>query len=61
MRVHTFASKIGVDMLHAMDEHINKWLEEHNVEPKIVTQSCGSAPSRDVQGAEPVVITSIWY
>ncbi len=61
MRVQTFVSKVGVDTLHEMDEHINKWLELHNVEPKMVTQSCGSEPHRDVQAEEPVVITSIWY
>jgi hypothetical protein len=61
MRVQTFMSKVGIDTLHEMDDHINKWLEEHNVEPKFVTQSCGNEPHRDVQGEEPVVVTSIWY
>ena len=61
MRVQTFLSKVGIDTLHEMDDHINKWLEDHNVEPKLVTQSCGSEPQRDVQGEEPVLITSIWY
>lgn len=61
MRVQTFVSKIGVDTLHEMDDHINRWIEEHNVEPKLVTQACGNAPARDVQSEEPVVITSIWY
>ncbi len=61
MRVQTFVSKVGIDTLHGMDDHINKWIEEHNVEPKMVTQSCGIAPQRDVQSEGPVVITSIWY
>jgi len=61
MRVQTFVSKIGVDTLREMDDHINQWLETHNVEPKLVTQTCGSEPHRDVQVEEPVVITSIWY
>ncbi len=61
MRVQTFVSKVGIDTLHHMDDNINKWIEDHNVEPKLVTQSCGISPARDVQSEEPVVITSIWY
>lgn len=61
MKVQTFMGKPGIQPLHQMDEHINHWLEEHHVEPKRITQCFGYEHSREGQGEEPVVVTSVWY
>jgi hypothetical protein len=61
VRVQTFLSKVSVEALHQMDEHINAWLEEHNVEPKHITQTFSHDTNRQPDRQESVVITSVWY
>ena len=61
MRVQTFLGKVSMDSLRQMDEHINHWLETHNVEPKLVLQSFGQEKHREAGSNEPVIVTSIWY
>lgn len=61
MRVQTFMGKLGVEALRQMDEHINAWLEERQVTPRIVTQCFGHERPQGSHDVEPVVITSIWY
>ena len=61
MRVQTFVGKVGMDSLRQMDQQINHWLKQNNVEPKFVTQTFGYEPHREVNNNEPVIVTSIWY
>ena len=61
MRVQTFIGKSSTEGLHQMDEHINHWLETHDIEPKLVTQSYGCGNHHEVSSQEPVIVTSIWY
>ncbi len=61
MRVQTFLGKVSVEALHQMDEHINHWLETHEVEPRRITQTFGYERTRDGGAQEPVVVTSVWY
>lgn len=61
MRIQTFLGKVGMESLRQMDEHINHWLETHNVEPRFVVQTFGSETHREANSHEPVVVTSIWY
>jgi hypothetical protein len=61
MRVQTFIGKVTMDGLNLMDEHINKWLEEHNVEPKLVKQSFGYERPQLQGQQEPVIIVTVWY
>ena len=61
MRVKTFIGKVSVEGLRQMDEHINHWLEEQNVQPQFITQTYGIHQHHDTSSQEPVVISSIWY
>ncbi|GMW00857.1 MAG: hypothetical protein AMXMBFR84_19940 [Candidatus Hydrogenedentota bacterium] len=61
MRIQTFMGKVGVEGLTEMDEHINQWLAQHNVEPKHISQAFGQSTSRDGSHTEPVLIVSLWY
>lgn len=61
MRVQTFLSKVNMESLQQMDEHINAWLSHHNVEPKIVKQSFGYERPRDAAQQDPVIIVTVWY
>jgi hypothetical protein len=61
MRVQTFMSRVSVDALHQMDQHINDWLATHEVEPKMVSQSFGQDKARDGGVQEPIVVVSVWY
>ena len=61
MRVQTFLGKVSMDALRQMDEHINHWLETHQVEPKMVVQSFGHEKHREAGDEEPVVVMSVWY
>jgi len=61
MRVKTFLGKVNVEALRLMDEQVNEWLEENEVEPKLVTQAMGLEQFADTSHSEPVVVTSVWY
>ncbi|MDX9972864.1 MAG: hypothetical protein RBU21_07740 [FCB group bacterium] len=61
MRVQTFMGRVSVDSLHQMDHHINEWLSQHQVEPKMVSQCFGHDKSKDGGANEPVVVVSVWY
>ena len=61
MRVQTFVGKVNIEFLQQMDDHINNWLAEHNVEPKIVKQSFGYERCRESNTQEPVIVVTIWY
>ena len=61
MKIQTFIGKLSVEALQQTDEHINLWLEEHNVEPKIINQTFGYERSHEISHNEPVLITSVWY
>ena len=61
MRVQSFIGKVSMEGLRQMDDHINHWLERHQVEPKKVTQCFGSEKHREANSEEPVVVTSVWY
>ena len=61
MHVHTFIGKVSVEGLRQMDEHINQWLEQNQVEPQHITQTFCTDSHHDTGSKEPVVVTSIWY
>jgi len=61
MRVQTFVGKVSIESLRQLDEHINHWLETHEVEPKHVSQTFGYGAHREASTQEPVIITTIWY
>ncbi len=61
MRVQSFLGKVSVEALHQMDESINRWLDEHGVEPKLVSQTFGYEHHNDSSLQEPVVVTSVWF
>ncbi len=61
MRVQTFIGKVTMDGLGLMDEHINRWLEQHNVEPKLVKQSFGYERPQQQGQQEPVIVVTVWY
>ncbi len=61
MQVKTFLGKVSVESLGQMDEHINRWLEEENVEPKKITQSFGYEKFHESGNQEAAIITSVWY
>jgi hypothetical protein len=61
MRVKTFMGKVNLEALRHMDEQINKWMAENEVEPKTVTQSMGTEQFSDGSHEEPAVVTSLWY
>jgi len=61
MRVQTFLGKVSMEALQQMDEHINQWLEAHQVEPKLVSQTFGYAHCNEAREPQPTVITSVWY
>lgn len=61
MRVQTFIGKMSIEGLRQMDDHINTWLEDHEIEPKQITQCFGMGQHRETTSSEPIVVTSIWY
>ena len=61
MRVQTFMGKVSVEGLRQLDEHVNNWITENNVEPKSIHQVFGYERSREGGSPEPVIITSVWY
>lgn len=61
LRVQTFMGKVSVDALQQMDTHINKWLADHPVSVKTITQSYGYERPREGAAQEPVIVTSVWY
>ena len=61
MRVQTFVGKVTMESLKAMDEHINQWLAQHNIEPKIVKQSFGYDRPHEAVHQEPVIVITVWY
>ncbi|MDZ4859707.1 MAG: hypothetical protein SGI88_12060 [Candidatus Hydrogenedentes bacterium] len=61
MRVQTFMGRVSMESLQQLDNHVNEWLAEHNVEPKHIQQSCGYEHARDGNHPEPVVIVTVWY
>jgi hypothetical protein len=61
MRVQSFIGKVTVEGLGQMDDHINHWIEEHNVEPKMIKQSFGYERARESSQQEPVVVVTVWY
>lgn len=61
MRVQTFVGKVSMESLQQMEEHINAWLAEHNVEPKHIKQSFGYERGQLQGGQEPVIILTVWY
>lgn len=61
MRVQTFIGRIGVEALEQFDDHINRWMERNNIEPKFVTQSAGIEEYHESGSKESVVITQVWY
>jgi len=61
MRVQTFIGKVTMEGLSLMDEHINKWLEQHDVEPKLVKQSFGYERPQQHGQQEPAIAVTLWY
>lgn len=61
MRVQSFLGKVHTEGLRLMDEHINEWMEHHNISPTQITQTMGMEIVGDASHSEPVVVTSIWY
>ncbi len=61
MRVQTFLGPVSMESLQQMDEHVNDWLANHNVEPKHIKQSFGYENARESNRQEPVVIVTVWY
>ena len=61
MRVQTFLGKVSVEALNQLDEHINHWMEAHNIEPKHIVQSFGFDRHRESGSSQPVIVTSVWY
>jgi hypothetical protein len=61
MQVQTFTSKVSVEALRQMDEHINQWLSKHNVVLARVTQTFGEDHSHEGHGPEPVLVTCLWF
>ena len=61
MRVQTFVGKVNMESLQQMEQHVNTWLGEHNVEPRHIKQSFGYEHSREASREEPVLIITVWY
>jgi hypothetical protein len=62
LQSQTFVSKVGIESLKQMDEHINQWIHRNAVEPKFVNQVFGyGASSHQHSDPEPVLITTVWY
>ncbi len=62
MRVQTFFVHCTSEALHEMDESINRWLEENEVEPKHIVQTYGQEKTASSGGQhQPVLITQVWY
>lgn len=61
MQVQTFVGKMSVEALQQMDDHVNKWLAEHEVQPKFVCQTYGQERHHEGGHEDSVLITSIWY
>lgn len=60
MKVQSFVGKVNIEGLHQMDDHINKWLRENEIEPLHIKQSFGHERGKGAN-EEPVVIITIWY
>jgi hypothetical protein len=61
MKVQTFLSKLSMEALKQMDDHINEWMEKNRVEPKHINQVFAYERHHHHAGDEPVLITSVWY
>ncbi len=61
MRVQTFIGKVTMESLQMLDGHINQWLAQHNIEPKMIKQSFGYDRTREATQEEPVLVITIWY
>ena len=61
MRVQVFAGKLSVESLRQMSDHINRWLEDEQVEPKFIKQSFGYGQHHEVSSQEPFLVISVWY
>jgi len=62
MRVHTFLVHCTSEAMHEMDDRINAWLEENEIEPKHVVQTFGAEQMASGGGqSQPVLITQVWY
>ena len=60
IKVKSFLGKVTHEGIHQMDDHINEWLQDHNVIPKDIKQSYGMERLRG-ESEEPVVIITVWY
>lgn len=61
MRVQTFVGKACMESLQQLEQHINDWLAQHNVEPKHVKQTFGYEQQRESNRPEPIVVITVWY
>lgn len=61
MRVQTFVGKVSMESLRQMEEHINTWLAEHNVEPIHIKQSFGYERVHQSSTQEPTIVITVWY
>ncbi|MCC6155504.1 MAG: hypothetical protein IT367_17175 [Candidatus Hydrogenedentes bacterium] len=61
MRVQTFLGRVSTESMQQMEEHINDWLTEHNVEPKHIKQSFGYERANQSSVQEPVIVVTVWY
>jgi len=61
MKVKTFIGKMGVETLHELDSHVNKWIDRNDIQPKLVTQCSGKETLRESANEEHVLVMSIWY
>ena len=61
MRVQTFLGRVSTESMQQMEEHINDWLTEDNVEPKHIKQSFGYERANQSSVQEPVIVVTVWY